>query len=149
MESYEIENIILELRKISAIKINRIQKKDTEENISEKTQDEDESSPSEISIAIKQGQDKKKIELFTTYRIPSIADFELEMDAEFVGFVSLKQALEIENIEIEKNPSILIELMKKDIFPKVFMELDKILLPIFQSMGVKYEKLVEKTGEKS
>lgn len=147
MKHYEINEFKLELRKISAMKIDCLQKETTEESVSKKTESEKETCPSNISIGLKQEKDMEKIELFVYYKIPSISDFNLEIDAEFYGLISLNEPLDIENIDDDS--ALFKEFMKNVIIPKVNKELDKKLLPVFRSMNVKYDSLFKKSGEDS
>lgn len=149
MEHYEINEFKLELRKINAIKIDCLQKKSTEEKVSKKTESEKEKEtcPSNISIALKQEKDIEKIELFVYYRIPSITNFNLEIDAEFYGLISLNESIDIDKIDADSTR--FKDFMENVIVPKVKKELDKNLIPVFRSMNVKYDSLFEKLGDES
>lgn len=144
MGSLEIDDFSFELRKINAIKTGCQMKKSKEIEHNEKIKD---SLPSEMSIAFKQKQDKKKIDISSYYRIPSISEFDLEIDAEFVGLISLKEPFDIE--KEEEDSTLMKELIEGKILPKVTKEMDKALLPIFRNMNIKYESLVKKSEEDS
>jgi len=81
MITLEIENFDFELRKINAIKISR-QKEESKEHISEKKSDET-SDHVEIKAAFVQKQDMEEIMLYVSYKIPSFAEYDFEIDAEF------------------------------------------------------------------
>jgi len=144
MGTLEIDNLRFELRKINAIKI-RLQPEESEENISEEKKSKEESFPAEIKVGIRQKQDKRKIEIYAFYTIPSLAEYNLEIDAEFNGLISLKEPFNTENEE-EDSPLIK-EFIEKKIIPKITREIDKALLPIFRNMNVKYECLAKKSSE--
>jgi len=141
MEAVEIDNFSFELRKINAIKIGQ-RSEESKENISK-----EKSVPAEIRVAFEQKQDKEKIKLYAYYKIPSIAEYDLEIDAEFNGLISLKQPFDLE--KEEKGSPIVDEFIRKKIMPKISKEMDRILLPIFRNMNVKYEHLVKKSGDES
>jgi len=144
MESLEIDEFSFELRKINAIKTGCQIKKNEEK---EHDEDVKKSIPSEMSIAFKQKQDKNKIEISSYYRIPSIAEYDLEIDAEFTGLISLKEPFDIE--KEEEDSTLMKELIEGKILPKVTKEMDKALLPIFRNMNIKYESLLNKSDEDS
>lgn len=139
----EINDLNFELRKINVIKLGRRQE-EPNEDISEESE-ESEEFPAEIKLGVKQKKDKKNIELYALYTIPSIANFDLEIDAEFKGFVSLKEPLDIDTNEEDSH--VLKEFIQKNIMPKITKEIDKALFPIFKSMNVKYECLAKKSSE--
>lgn len=139
MVALEIENFIFELRKINAIKIGQ-QQEELKENTSEEM-----SNPVEIKAAFEQKQDKEKIKLYVSYSIPSIAEYDFEIDAEFNGLISLKEPFDLKK-EYKDSP-IVDEFIRKKILPKISKEVDRILFPIFKNMNVKYEQLIKKSDE--
>jgi hypothetical protein len=144
MGTLEIDNLSFELRKINAIKIRR-QPEESEENISEEKQSKEESFPAEIRVGIRQKKDKRKVELYALYTIPSLTEYNLEIDAEFNGLITLKEPFDTEK-EDEDSPLIK-EFIEKKILPKITREIDKALLPIFRNMNVKYECIAKKSSE--
>lgn len=143
MGTLEIENISFELRKINAIKISG-QSEESKKNISEKKLKE-KSMPAEIKFAFEQKQDKGKINLYALYTIPSHAEYDLEIDAEFKGLIFLKEPFDIE--KEQKDSPIMNEFIRKKVLPKITNEMDKVLFPIFKNMNVKYECLFKKPRE--
>lgn len=136
----ELDDFSFELRKINAIKINRQKEKSKEGNASE----ENDSHPAEISVSIKQDQDKKKIDLYVYYKTPLIAETMVEVDADFFGVIHLKEPFDIENDE--NDSPIMDKFTKESILPRVAKGIDKTLLPIFKNMNAKYKSHTENTG---
>lgn len=144
MGTLEIDNFSFELRKINAIKISR-QPEESKENISEEKRSKEKSFPAEIKVAFEQKQDKGEINLYALFTIPSHAEYDLEIDAEFKGLISLKEPFDIQKEE-EDSP-IIEEFLRKKVLPKITKEMDKVLFPIFRNMNVKYECLFKKPSE--
>ncbi|KAB2947809.1 MAG: hypothetical protein MPEBLZ_04333 [Candidatus Methanoperedens nitroreducens] len=144
MESLEIDDFSFGLRKINAIKTDFQMKKSEEKEHDENVK---KSLPSEMSIAFKQKQDKNKIEISSYYRIPSIAEYDLEIDAEFTGLISLKEPFDIE--KEDEDSTLMKELIEGKILPKLTKEMDKALNPIFRTMNIKYKSLFNKSEEDS
>lgn len=143
----KIEGFSFELRKINAIKIHCQKKESTEsdKNISE--EDKSKGLLHEIGIHLKQ-KDKGdgKIQLNVLYRVPSIADAGIEIDAEFIGSISLNEPIDIKSKEeVEKSPQFR-EFTDKILLPKILKELDKMLSPLYYNMNVKYESMSQKTN---
>lgn len=136
----ELDDFSFELRKINAIKINRQTEKSNEDNTSE----ENDSPPADISVSIKQNQDKKKIYLYVFYKTPLIAETIVEVDADFFGTIILKEPYDIENDG--KDSSIMNEFTKKSILPRVAKGIDKTLVPIFKNMNARYKSHTENAG---
>jgi len=138
MESIQIKNSEIILRKINAIK--RINK--SENNNNKKLADDNSDEVSyqhSLNVDLIQPDDKKIIEVILIYRIPSIQNFELELDAEFFGTISLKEPYDISTIFKEdgdgnENLSILAD----KFMPFILKEIDKNLIPIFKSFDVNY-----------
>ena len=140
MISPELDDFSFELRKINAIKINRRMEKSKTGDVSE----ENDTHPAEISVSIKQQQDKKKIDLYVYYKTPLIAEAEVEVDADFMGVAYLKEPFDIEE---DKKLSLIMDIfINESIMPRVAKGLDKTLLQIFKNMGVKYKSHTEKAG---
>lgn len=136
----ELDDFSFELRKINAIKINRQTEKSKEDNAAE----ENDSHPADISVSIKQDQDKKKIDLYVYYKTPLIAETIVEVDADFFGTILLKEPYDIENDG--RDSSTMSEFTKESILPRVAKGIDKTLIPIFKNMNAKYKLRTENTG---
>lgn len=143
----EMEDFSFHLRKINAIKIHHEKDKPKKE-VSKKKKTK--RLLQEVAIHLKQKEiqeQDKKLELRVDYRIPSISKSDVEIDAEFIGSISLNEPLEIEDEEdLEKSPRFK-EFLDKILAPKIFKELDKILSPLFNSMNVEYESMSQKIKE--
>ncbi|MCD4670095.1 MAG: hypothetical protein K8S14_06590 [Actinomycetia bacterium] len=138
MESIQIKNSEIILRKINAIK--RINK--SENNNNKKLADDNSDEVSyqhNLNVDLRQPDDKKIIEVILIYRIPSIQNFELEMDAEFIGTIFLKEPCDISTIFKEDvNGNENVSILADKFMPFILKEIDKNLIPIFKSFDVNY-----------
>lgn len=146
MDSIEVEEINFELRKINAIKIKnrKTTGSEDEKNTDEKNADEN-SFQSKLNVAIRQENDLNVIEVFLYYRIPSVMDFELEIDAEFYARVTLNETFDLETLSGEEEEEQFSD-FSATFMPKLLKEIDKSLLPIFKSMNVKFTPLASKSN---
>lgn len=143
----EIEDFSFHLRKINAIKISHQKDKLKKEVFKEK---KTKRLLQEVAIHLKKKEIKEQdkiLELRVDYRVPSISKSGIEIDAEFIGLISLNEPLEIEGEEdIIKSPQFQ-AFLDKILAPKIFKELDKILSSLFNSMNVEYEFMCQKIKE--
>lgn len=139
MDTIEIENIIFELRKINAIKMRKLSENDSDETLNDENPNETPIKYS-LSVDLRQSENKKKIEAFLFYRIPSIQDFDIVIDAEFFAEIFLKELFDLDSFpenEEEKDEHNFSNFTDK-FMPKLLKEIDKTLNPIFKSMNAKY-----------
>lgn len=143
----KIEGFSFELRKINAMKIH-CQNKESTESDKNTSEDKPKRPLHEVGIHLKQkDKDDGKIQLNVLYRVPSIAEAGIEIDAEFIGSISLNETIDIKSKEeVEKSPQFR-EFADKILVPKILKELDNMLSPLYYSMNVKYESMSQKTNE--
>lgn len=135
----EIDTFNFELRKIIAIKNKNNNKNSNRVNKQKKS--EKNSFPSEINVFFKQKKDKNTLEFSAFYKIPSILEYGLEIDAEFIGTILLKESFDID--KEKKDSSIFKDFLNSKVFPKIFKDMDNILSPIFKNMNVKYNSIAK------
>lgn len=137
MDTIEIENISFELRKINAIKIRKITRNDSNEKMNDEKSNEPHYKHN-LTVDLTQSSDnKKKFEVFLFYRIPSIQEYDILIDAEFFAEILLKEPFDLEAISEDEDEDNFSNLADK-FMPRLFKEIDKILSPIFKSMNAKY-----------
>lgn len=130
-----IENVHLTLKKIDAIYVggNKVTNQDSG----------DESKKDSINVHLntgfKQNDDKKKIDFFVMYKVPSVESHNIVVDAEFVGLVTLKEPFDLDTLPEETEFSS--NSVTTELVPPIFKEVNKILMPLFKSMGVEYNPL--------
>lgn len=141
----EMEDFSLQLRKINAIKI--YHEKD-ESKIEVSKEEKTKRLLHEVGIHIKKKDiQDKKLQLKVIYRVPSASESNVEIDAEFIGSISLNEPLDNKGEEdFEKSPRFK-EFLDKILTPKIFKELDNILSPLYNSMNVEYQSMYKKIGE--
>lgn len=139
MDTIEIENIAFELRKINAIKMRKLSENDSDETLNDENPNETPIKYS-LSVELRQSENKNKIEAFLFYRISSIQNFDILIDAEFFAEIFLKEIFDLDSFpedDEEKDKYNFLNFTDK-FMPNVLKEIDKILNPIFKSMNVKY-----------
>lgn len=139
MDTIEIENIAFELRKINAIKMRKLSENDSDETLNDENPNETPIKYS-LSVELRQSENKNKIEAFLFYRISSIQNFDILIDAEFFAEIFLKEIFDLDSFpedDEEKDEYNFLNFTDK-FMPNVLKEIDKILNPIFKSMNVKY-----------
>lgn len=136
-----IENISFELRRINAVKIKKITQNDSNEKISDENSDETQYKHT-LNVDLSQSsENKKKFQVFLFYRIPSIQEYDILIDAEFFAKIILKEPFDLGTIPEDEEEEIFSDFT--DMFmPKIFKEIDKILNPLFKSMNAKYSPIV-------
>lgn len=127
----KIENVHLTLKKIDAIYVGENKVTDQDSG--------DESINVHLNTGFKQNDDKKKIEFFVMYKVPSIESNNIVVDAEFMGLVTLKESFDLDALPEETESSS--NTVTTELVPPIFKEVNKILMPLFKSMGVKYNPL--------
>lgn len=141
MESIQIKKIEMILRKINAIKeINNNLENNDDKKLADDNSDEV-SYQHSLNVELRQPDDKKIIEVLLFYRIPSIQNFELEMDAEFFGTIFLKEPCDVSTIFKDDGDELGNEnfsILTDKFMPFMLKEIDKNLIPIFKSFDVNY-----------
>jgi hypothetical protein len=141
MTILKVEHVKLFLKKINAINIKKSSDTFNDKSI-EESKSEKKEIDVEVNVAFRQKENKDKCIVFISYKIPSISEFDLEIDAEFVGEAYFKEPFDFENLSDED------ERVKADfpqvLLPNMLKEVDKILKPIFHSMGAEYEDVSKK-----
>jgi len=139
MDTIEIENIAFELRKINAIKMRKLSENDSDETLNDENPNETPIKYS-LSVELRQSENKNKIEAFLFYRISSIQNFDILIDAEFFAEIFLKEIFDLDSFpeDDEENDEYNFLNFTDKFMPNVLKEIDKILNPIFKSMNVKY-----------
>ena len=99
----------------------------------------DESINVHLNTGFKQNDDKKKIEFFVMYKVPSIESNNIVIDAEFMGLITLKESFDLDALSEETESSS--NTVTTELVPPIFKEVNNILMPLFKSMGVKYNPL--------
>lgn len=131
----KIENVHLNLKKIDAIYIG-------ENKITNEGSDNDSKKDSinvHLNTGFRQNENKKEIEFFVMYKVPSVENHNIVVDAEFVGLVTLKEPFDLDALPEETDSSS--NSGANELVPPIFKEVNKILMPLFKSMGVKYNPL--------
>lgn len=131
----KIENVHLSLKKIDAIYVgeNKVTNQDSDD------ESKNDSINVHLNTGFKQNDDKKKIEFFVMYKVPSVESNNIVVDAEFMGLVTLTEPFDLDALpeETESSPNSI----ANELVPPIFKEVNKILMPLFKSMGVKYNPL--------
>ena len=141
MEPIQIKKMEMILRKINAIKtIDDKLQSSNNTKLADDNPDED-SYQHSLTVELRQSDDNKIIEVILFYRIPSIQNFEFEMDAEFFGTIFLKEPYDIHAIfkenEVDTENKDFSNLTDK-FMPFMLKEIDKILIPLLKSFDVNY-----------
>ncbi|HJH28303.1 MAG TPA: hypothetical protein C5S51_01195 [Methanosarcinaceae archaeon] len=131
----KIENVHLTLKKIDAIYVG--ENKVTDQDSGDESKND--SINVHLNTGFKQNDDKKKIEFFVMYKVPSIESNNIVVDAEFMGLVTLKESFDLDTLPEESESSS--NTVTTELVPPIFKEVNKILMPLFKSMGVKYNPL--------
>ena len=131
----KIENVHLTLKKIDAIYVgeNKVIDQDSGD------ESKNDSINVHLNTGFKQNDDKKKIEFFIMYKVPSIESNNIVVDAEFTGLVTLKESFDLDELLEDTESSS--NTVTTELVPPIFKEVNEILMPLFKSMGVKYNPL--------
>lgn len=142
----KMEDFSLELRKINAIKIQH-QQDDSIKNVLD--YEKSKKLLHEIGVHLRQkDKEDKKLQLYVIYRVPSISELDVEIDAEFIGSISLNEPIDIENKEDSEQSHVIKQFTDEVLLPKIVKELDRMLSPLYNSMRIEYKFMsLKKEGD--
>jgi len=137
METLVIKSVSLELRKINATKLKLSENTKFQTKSMNEDDLEDFKSNVDVNLGLKQRADKSVLSFFLSYHLPAYLDYDMEIDAGFVGEIQFEKPY-----DIEKPPKDGVDEKKAEIarilLPAIFKEVDAILQQVFDMMHAHY-----------